>query len=64
MNLEVTDISKHYRWTEIKMLFKEEVFYSTQYDMYDRLKKDLYVIEKDQYVRIRRLRLILYNWFF
>jgi hypothetical protein len=40
-----------------------EVFYSTQYDMYDRLKKDSYVIEKDLYVRIRWLRLILYDWF-
>jgi hypothetical protein len=38
-----------------------EVFYGTQYDMYDRLKKDSYVIEKDLYVRIWRLRLILYN---
>jgi hypothetical protein len=28
------------------------------------LKKDSYVIEKDLYVRIRRLRLILYDWFF
>jgi hypothetical protein len=35
-----------------------------QYDLYDRLKKDLYVIEKDLYVRIRRLRLILYDGFF
>jgi hypothetical protein len=41
-----------------------EVFYSTQCDLYDRLKKDLYVIEKDLYVRIRRLRLILHDWFF
>jgi hypothetical protein len=41
-----------------------EVFYGTQYDMYDRLKKDSYVIEKDLYVRIRRLRLILYDCFF
>jgi DNA polymerase III delta prime subunit len=38
-----------------------EVFYGTQYDLYDRLKKDSYVIEKDLYVRIRRLRLILYD---
>jgi hypothetical protein len=36
-----------------------EVFLSTQYNMYDRLKKDSYVIEKDLYVRIQRLRLIL-----
>jgi hypothetical protein len=28
------------------------------------LKKDSYVIEKKLYVRIRRLRLILYDWFF
>jgi hypothetical protein len=38
---------------------KLEVFYGTQYDMYDRLKKDSYVIEKDLYVRIRRLSLII-----
>jgi hypothetical protein len=41
-----------------------EVFYGTQYDLYDRLKMDSYVIEKDIYVRIRQLRLILYDWFF
>jgi hypothetical protein len=41
-----------------------EVFYGTQYDLYDQLKKDLYAIEKDLYVRIRRSRLILYDWFF
>jgi hypothetical protein len=29
--------------------------------MYDQLKKDSYVIEKDLYVRIQRLRLILYD---
>jgi hypothetical protein len=29
--------------------------------MYDRLKNDSYIIEKDIYVRIRRLRLILYD---
>jgi hypothetical protein len=29
-----------------------EVFYGTQYDLYDWLKKDSYVIEKDLYVRI------------
>jgi hypothetical protein len=40
--------------------FVVEVFYSTQYD---RLENDSYVIEKDKYVRIRRLRLILYDWF-
>jgi hypothetical protein len=39
-------------------------FLSTQYDLCDRLQKNLYVIEKDLYVRIRRLRLILYDWFF
>jgi hypothetical protein len=44
--------------------FRMRFFYGTQYDLYDRLKKDLYVIEKDLYVRIRRLRLILYGWFF
>jgi hypothetical protein len=36
-----------------------EVFYGTKYDMYNRLKRNSYVIEKDLYVRIRRLRLIL-----
>jgi hypothetical protein len=41
-----------------------EVFYGTQYGMYDWLKKDSYVMENDLYVRIRRLRLILYDWFF
>jgi hypothetical protein len=45
-------------------LWNQEVFYGTQYDLYDRLKNDSYVIEKDLYVRIRRLRLILYDWFF
>jgi hypothetical protein len=44
--------------------FRTRFFYGTQYDLYDRLKKDLYVIEKDLYIRIRRLRLILYGWFF
>jgi hypothetical protein len=39
-------------------------FYSPQYDLYDRLKKDSYVIETNLYVRIRRLRLIIYDWFF
>jgi hypothetical protein len=28
------------------------------------VEKDLYVIETYLYVRIRRLRLILYHWFF
>jgi hypothetical protein len=46
------------------VVFFKEVFYRTQYDLYDRLKKDSYVIEKDLCVRIRRLRLILYDWFF
>jgi hypothetical protein len=32
--------------------------------MYDWLKNDSYVIENDIYVRIRWLRLILYDWFF
>jgi hypothetical protein len=41
-----------------------EVFYGTQYDMYDRLKNDSYVIEKYLYVMIRQLILILYDWFF
>jgi hypothetical protein len=41
-----------------------EVFLGTQYNLYVRLKKDSYVIEKDLYIRIRRLRLILYDWFF
>jgi hypothetical protein len=41
-----------------------EVFYGTQYDMYDRLKKDSCVIEKNLYVRIRQLRLIPHDWFF
>jgi hypothetical protein len=31
---------------------KIEVFYGTQYDLYGRLKKNSYVIEKDLYVRI------------
>jgi hypothetical protein len=31
---------------------KIEVFYGTRYDLYDRLKNDSYVIEKDLYVRI------------
>jgi hypothetical protein len=44
----------------LKTPYDLEVFYSTQYDLYDRLKKDSYVIEKDLYVRIRWLRLILY----
>jgi hypothetical protein len=48
----------------LNALFIGEVFYGTQYDLHDRLKKDSYVIEKDLYVRIRRLRLILYDWFF
>jgi hypothetical protein len=34
-----------------------------QYDLYDRLKKGSYVIENYIYVRIRRLRLITYDWF-
>jgi hypothetical protein len=43
----------------------EEVFYGTQYDLYDRLKKDSYVIKKkDIYVKIRRLRLIRYDLLF
>jgi hypothetical protein len=42
---------------------EKEVFY-TQYDLYDWLKKNSYLIEKDLYVRIWRLRSILYNWFF
>jgi hypothetical protein len=41
-----------------------EFFYGAQYDLYDRLKNGSYVIEKDLYVRIRRLRLFLYDWFF
>jgi hypothetical protein len=41
-----------------------EVFYVTRYNMYDRLKKNSYVIERDLYVRIRWLGLILYDWFF
>jgi hypothetical protein len=45
----------------LKTPYDLEVFYSTQYDLYDRLKKDSYVIEKDLYVRIRWLRLILYD---
>jgi hypothetical protein len=39
----------------------QEVFYGTQYDLYDRLKKDSYEIKKDLYLRIGRLRLILYD---
>jgi hypothetical protein len=31
----------------------QQAFYGTQYDLYDRLKKNSYVIEKDIYVRIR-----------
>jgi hypothetical protein len=42
-------------------VFPYEVFYSTQYDLYDRSKKDSYVTKKNLYVRIRRLRLILYD---
>jgi hypothetical protein len=45
-------------------LICNRVFLGTQYDLYDRLKKDSYVIKKDLYVRIQRLRLILYDWFF
>jgi hypothetical protein len=43
---------------------KRRGFYGTQYDMYDRLKSDSYVIEKDLYVSIRQMRLILYDCFF
>jgi hypothetical protein len=39
-------------------------FLGTQYDVYDRLKKGSYVIEKDLYVRIWRLRLIYTTGFF
>ena len=57
----ITENVDYYRFFEP---FKDEVFYCTQYDLYDRLKKDSYVIEKDLYVRIGRLRLILYHRFF
>jgi hypothetical protein len=36
-----------------KKKYKQKVFYGRQYDLYDRLKKDSYVIENDLYVRIR-----------
>jgi hypothetical protein len=47
-----------------EFLYYNEVFYDTQYDPYDQLKKDSYGIEKDPHVKIRRLWLILYDWFF
>jgi hypothetical protein len=44
---------------------KMEVFYGTQYHPITPVDEtDSYVIEKDLYVRIRRLRLILYHRFF
>jgi hypothetical protein len=42
----------------LKTPYDLEVFYSTQYDLYDRLKKDSYVIEKDPMVEINSIRLI------
>jgi hypothetical protein len=39
----------------------KNLFYGTQYDLYDQLKKDSYVIKKDSYVRIWRLRLMIFE---
>jgi hypothetical protein len=42
-------------------ILDEVYIYGAQYDVYYILKTYLYVIEKDLYVRIRRLQLILYK---
>jgi hypothetical protein len=42
----------------------QEFFYGTQYHTIPPVENDSYVIEKDVYITIRRLRLILYHWFF
>jgi hypothetical protein len=44
-------------------LVDQEVFYGTQYHLVPPAEKDSYVVEKDLYVRIRRLRFILYHRF-
>jgi hypothetical protein len=47
-----------------KFIFHRPNFYGTQYHPIPLVEKNLYVIQKDLYVRIRRLRLIMYHRFF
>jgi hypothetical protein len=42
---------------------EQDVFCGTQYHPVTSVEKDSYVIENDLYVRIRRLRLIMYHRF-
>jgi hypothetical protein len=46
------------------LVLTHEVFYGTQYHPVPPVEKDSYVIEKDLYVRIWRLRLICTTSFF
>jgi hypothetical protein len=45
---ETIELSESVDFANTVILFILEVFYVTQYDLYDRLKNDSYVIETDR----------------